>query len=154
MNVQSYSGRHSGLVVSTLISGFKPWPGTLCYVLGQDTLITLYSHSDSLHLEVPANCWSGSKQIPGKPSRAGELKRRESWHQIREAERERQAAVLRGRPDSEEDDKGRQASHHGRPGKPSRRCCQWERTSTGVHVQHHQSCLQKVPQRHQHTDCW
>ena len=30
----------------------EPWPGTLRYVLGQNTLITLYSHSDSLHLEV------------------------------------------------------------------------------------------------------
>ena len=27
-------------------SGFKPWPGTLCCVIGK----TLYSHSPSLHL--------------------------------------------------------------------------------------------------------
>ena len=41
-------------------------------------------------------------------------------HQIREAEREIQVAVPRNSPDSEEDDKGRQADLHGRPGKLSR----------------------------------
>lgn len=29
-------------------SGFEPWPGTLCCVLGQDTLLS-HSHSASLH---------------------------------------------------------------------------------------------------------
>jgi len=38
----SVSGRRSGLMVSELDSGssgpgFKPWPRTLCCVLGQDT---------------------------------------------------------------------------------------------------------------------
>ena len=42
-------------------------------------------------------------------------------HLIREAEREIQAAVPRGRPGSKEDDKGRQAGQHGRPGKSSRK---------------------------------
>ena len=40
------SGRHGGLMVSRCAqlqserSGFKPWPGTLCCVLGQDTLLS------------------------------------------------------------------------------------------------------------------
>lgn len=42
-------------------------------------------------------------------------------HQIREAEREIQVAIPRSRPDSEEDDNGRKAPRHGRPGKLRRR---------------------------------
>ena len=38
-------GRHGGLMVSALDlgasgPGFEPWPGTLCCVLGQDTLLS------------------------------------------------------------------------------------------------------------------
>ena len=46
-------------------SGFEPWPGTLCCVLGQDTLL-----SQCLS---PPRCINGTCELLGKPSKiAGE----------------------------------------------------------------------------------
>ena len=49
-------------------SGFEPWPGTLCCVLGQDTEFEFYSHSASLH---PGVC--GGETCDGLASRPGEV---------------------------------------------------------------------------------
>ena len=60
-----------GMVASW--SGFEPWLGTLCYVLGQDT-----SLSTQVYKWVPANCWGnltncGGVTWDGLASRPGEV---------------------------------------------------------------------------------
>ena len=72
-------------------------------------------------------------------------------HPITEAQGEIQEAVPRSRPDSEKDDKGRQAGLHGRPGKSSRRGRQQGRTRAGV--QDHQAHQRQAPHDHRHADC-
>ena len=54
--------RHRGLPTDRVVPGFEPWPGTMCWVLGQGTWLN--SHSISLHLhcmlgEDPAGCRGG-----------------------------------------------------------------------------------------------
>ena len=45
-------------MVSALDSGFESWPGTLCCVLGQDTLLTV-PLSTQVYKWVPANLMLG-----------------------------------------------------------------------------------------------
>ena len=52
-------------------SGFDPWPGTLCCVLRQDTLLSLYSLSGELLGKPDKNC--GEVTLDGLPSRPGEV---------------------------------------------------------------------------------
>ena len=40
--LQKANGKRGGLMVSALDSGFERWPGSLCSVVGQDTLLSQY----------------------------------------------------------------------------------------------------------------
>ncbi len=53
--------RHSGLLVSTLDSGFKPWPGSLCCVFRLDNLLSQFNS--------PPRCINGYRRTNsvGKP---------------------------------------------------------------------------------------
>ena len=64
-------------------SGFEPWPGTLCCVLGQDTFITLtVPLSTQVYKWVPANLLPGvTPRWTSIPSR-GEDKYSQSLHAI------------------------------------------------------------------------
>ena len=55
-------GARGGLMVSALVSGFEPWPGTLCCVLGQDTVPL---STQGWVVRKPVNANPGLKVNPG-----------------------------------------------------------------------------------------
>ena len=68
------SGRHDGLIVSVLVpraqlSRFKPWLGTLCWVLGQDTKTLAVPLSTQEYKWVLANCWGKPNKLWGSDLR-------------------------------------------------------------------------------------
>ena len=95
---------------------------------------------------------SESQQIPGKPLGAGEPWRRKSWTPYHRGwKRDTGSAVPRSRPNSEKDDKGKQAGLHGGPGKSRRRGRFKGITRTGV--RDHQAHQRQVQHGHRHADC-
>ena len=55
-------------MVSALDSGAEPWPGTLCCVHGQDTLLSV-PLSTQVYKWVPANCWGNLAKLRGSALR-------------------------------------------------------------------------------------